>query len=46
MRRYLADLREGCRILATREFWTAFRTYWSPDAVSKRIDKWATRDRP
>lgn len=43
MRRYLADLREGCRIIVTREFWNAFRAYWSPDAIAKRIAKMTTR---
>ena len=43
MKRYLADLREGCRIVATREFWVAFRDYWSWDAIAKRIDELAAR---
>ena len=41
MRRYLAELREGCRIIVTREIWVAYRAYWSPDAIAKRMEKWA-----
>ena len=39
-KRYLADCREGLRILSTRAFWADFRTYWSPEAVAARMAAW------
>jgi len=46
VKRYLADLREGCRIIVSREFWDAFRDYWSWDAIAERVDEWAKRTGP
>ena len=43
VRRYFRELAEGFRILRSREFWRAFRAYWSADAVSKRLDEYAAR---
>lgn len=37
--RHLRDLREGLRVLCSRDFWRAFRNYWSGDAVSARLDE-------
>lgn len=45
IRRELAELREGARILTSRNFWRAFHRYWSPDAISGRMDEWASRRR-
>lgn len=36
---YLADLREGVRVLGGREFWRDFATYWRPEAVAARIER-------
>jgi hypothetical protein len=36
-------MREGARQLCSREFWRAFRDYWSADAVSKRLDEFNER---
>lgn len=43
IRRYLADCREGARILATRDFWRTFRDYWSADSVADRLGAWLDR---
>lgn len=43
--RYLRDLREGLSILCSRNFWRAFRSYWSPDAIAGRMDEWVARTR-
>jgi hypothetical protein len=40
-----AEVREGFRQICTREFWRAFRDYWSSEAVSARIDDWTHRYR-
>lgn len=36
---YLAELREGARILGGREFWRAFAAYWHPAAVVNRVER-------
>jgi hypothetical protein len=46
VRRWLNEMREGARILASRDFWRAFGAYWSAAAISARMDDWvhATRE--
>lgn len=44
-RRWLADMREGGRILTTRDFWRTFRTYWSGEAVAGRMEAWVERQK-
>ena len=43
VRRHLRDSIEGFRILRSREFWQAFRDYWSAEAISARLDAFAAR---
>lgn len=45
IRTWLRDMRDGARILRSREFWRAFRHYWSDEEVAKRIDAWVERNR-
>ena len=43
MRAWLRDMREGARILTTRDFWRTFADYWHPTNVAARIDAWTGR---
>ena len=45
MRAWLRDMREGARILTTRDFWRTFRDYWLPDSIAARMDDWTSRTR-
>lgn len=38
-------IREGLRQLCSREFWQAFRAYYSPEKISERLDDTAARIR-
>lgn len=43
MKQYMADLRDGARTLASREFWRDFRMFWygdAPGGLSDGIDGW------
>jgi hypothetical protein len=40
---WLAGLAEGGRQLCSREFWRAFRDYWSGAAIAGRMDTWIER---
>ena len=44
IRRWLAELREGARILRSRDFWRAFKAYWV-DELPARMDEWTARQR-
>lgn len=43
MRRYLADLAAGARILASRRFWRDFYDYWFGDSLVARLDAFIER---
>ena len=38
--RYLRDLRDGFRVLRSRDFWRAFAEFWSGPAIAARMDEW------
>lgn len=45
MKRRLREMREGFRIIRSRESWRAFRRYWSGQEIAARIDEWTSRVR-
>jgi hypothetical protein len=42
LRRQLTEIREGGRILASRDFRRTFAHYWSGPEISRRMDDWAS----
>lgn len=40
---WLRDTWEGFRIVCSREFWDAFREYWSPEAIGARLEAYTER---
>lgn len=45
IRRELREMREGARVLCSREFWRGFFDYWSAESISARMDDWVSRVR-
>ena len=45
MRAWLSEMREGFRQLCSREFWDAFRDYYSTEKIKARLDAFAEKAR-